>query len=255
MGSQQGPPPTFAGSLMPSSTFLPLCFAAGSRVTRQQQQWRPRAPHLGAPPRPGESGGPRRALPPPGDTLFLRAAPQLRGPGLPLPSAQVSRGAMGDGGGYRTRSLVLPSIPGWGVTPPHGDNGMVTVSLLPPLPKKPAAAGSPRGASQRRHRGLPAQLPTLPHRRGAPHVLAAPPWPRPRHRRRLLPPWLPDPSPLPAPGLQVGIIAWGGSVGLENQLWGLGRWELGPGRVVELHWGHFGALQTPLLVESSPHPA
>lgn len=76
----------------------------------------------------------------------------------------------------------------------------------PPSPDpcpQPPAASAPRGAPEHGDRGLPEELPALPHHRGPPHVLPASPRPGPGHRRSLLPPQLPGPAPLPPPGLQV----------------------------------------------------
>lgn len=114
------------------------------------------------------------------------------------PASLLSSESAGDGDGCGTR--VPPpqvGVLGVGATSPCS-----SPSFFPP--RQPAAPRPPRGAPQRRHRGLSAQLSALPHRRGAPHVLPASPRPRPGHGGRLLPPQLPDPPPLPAPCLQVG---------------------------------------------------
>lgn len=68
---------------------------------------------------------------------------------------------------------------------------------------QPAAARAPCGTPQHGDRGLPEELPALPHGRGPPRVLPASAWPGPGHRRSLLPPRLPGPAPLSTPSLQV----------------------------------------------------
>ena len=104
----------------------------------------------------------------------------------------------------------LACCPAWRRSPAHH---IFHSSTCPHL--QPPAARAPRGAPQHGHRGLPEELPALPHHRGPPHVLPASPWPGPsRCGRCLLPPQLPGPTPVPPPGLQVSSLPPSESPGL-----------------------------------------
>ena len=134
----------------------------------------------------------------------------------------------------RCRTARATQAPGASSTCPPLVSGFPALrrpSLIHPSPPpQPAAACAPRGAPEHRDRGLPEELPALPHHRGPPHDLPASPGPGPGRRgRRLLSPQLPGPAPLPPPSLQVrrpsessgavpprGLTSWGRALRLEQ---------------------------------------
>lgn len=126
------------------------------------------------------------------------------GPGCPplCPGPPASTGISLARAGTRPRRLVLPSEMAGRLTHFPAWSGLPLIAAALSLLQPPAAC-APRGAPQHGDRGLPEELPALPHRRGPPHVLPTSPRPGPCHCCRLLPPQLPGSAPLPPPGLQV----------------------------------------------------
>lgn len=149
-----------------------------------------------------------RCLPDPKPPAWLLGRFPRAACNRPVPPVRASEGP------GRPEERQLPSSGPWasgGDCPweEGGGGGVQGVAHAPgahrrrPSHPQPAAACAPRGAPQHGDRGLSEELPALPHGRGPPRVLPASARPGPSHRRGLLPPQLPGPTPLPAPGLQV----------------------------------------------------